>query len=69
MRVLLISEQDSDFSQVNRLLQGIPDIPSELESCPADPKALATRNLARYQLMLWGQISDVQIGSPFVDRT
>ena len=63
MRVLLISEQDSDFSQVNRLLQGIPDIPSELESCPADPKALATRNLARFQLMLWGQISDVQIAA------
>lgn len=63
MRVLLISEKDSDFSQVNRLLQGIPDIPSELESCPADPKALATRNLARFQLMLWGQISDVQIAT------
>ncbi len=63
MRVLLISEKESDFSQVNRLLQGIPDIPSELESCPADPKALAARNLARFQLMLWGQISDVQIAA------
>ncbi|TFH75446.1 bifunctional diguanylate cyclase/phosphodiesterase [Gammaproteobacteria bacterium LSUCC0112] len=63
MRVLLISEQDSDFSQINLLLQGVPDIPSELESCPADPKALATRSLARYQLMLWGQISDVHIAA------
>lgn len=63
MRVLLISEQEADFSLVNRLLQGIPDIPSELESCPADPKALATRNLARFQLVLWGQISDVLISA------
>jgi len=63
VRVLLISEQEADFSLVNRLLQGIPDIPSELESCPADPKALATWNLGRFQLMLWGQISDVQIAA------
>jgi len=63
VRVLLISEQEADFSLVNRLLQGIPDIPSELESCPADPKALATCNLGRFQLMLWGQISDVQIAA------
>ena len=63
MRVLLISEQASDFSQIGRLLQGIPDIPTELETCPADPKALAARNLSRYQLMLWGQISDVQIAA------
>ncbi|MDO8908673.1 MAG: bifunctional diguanylate cyclase/phosphodiesterase [Pseudohongiella sp.] len=63
MRVLIISEQESDFTQMGRLLQGIPDIPSELETCPADPRALATRNLARFQLMLWGQISDVQIAA------
>ena len=63
MRVLLISELESDFTQVGRLLQGIPDIPSELEACPADPRALASRNLSRYQLMLWGQISDVQIAA------
>lgn len=63
MRVLLISEQEADFTQMGRLLQGIPDIPSELESCPADPRALAARNLARYQLLLWGQISDVQIAA------
>lgn len=63
MRVLLISEQEADFSQIGRLLQGIPDIPSELETCPADPRALAARNLSRYQLMLWGQISDVQIAA------
>ena len=63
MRVLLISELESDFSLVNRLLQGIPDIPCELECCPADPKAMATRNLARFQLVLWGQISDVLIAA------
>lgn len=63
MRLLLISEQESDFTLMGRLLQSIPDIPSELEACPADPRALAARNLSRYQLMLWGQISDVQIAA------
>jgi diguanylate cyclase (GGDEF)-like protein len=48
---------------MERLLQSITDIPSELESCPADPRALAVRDLARFQLMLWGQISDVQIAA------
>lgn len=60
MRILLISEQEADFSLIDRLLQGIPDIPVELVSCPADPQALAVRDLSRYHLMLWGRISDVQ---------
>lgn len=60
MRILLISEQEADFGVVDRLLQGIPDIPVELVNCPADPQALALRDLSRFHLMLWGSISDVQ---------
>lgn len=63
MRILIISEQESDFSQMARLLQAVSDIPSELESCAADPLALAGHNLARFQLMLWGRISDVQVAA------
>ncbi|MEX0739192.1 MAG: bifunctional diguanylate cyclase/phosphodiesterase [Pseudohongiella sp.] len=63
MRILLISEQDSDHSLVERLLHGIADIPSELVSCPADPKALAARDLGRFHLMLWGTVSDVHIAA------
>jgi diguanylate cyclase len=60
VRILLISEQETDFSLIDRLLQGIADIPAELISCPADPQALAMRDLNRFHLMLWGSISDVQ---------
>ncbi len=63
MRILLISEQDSDHSLVERLLHSITDIPSELVSCPADPHALAARDLGRFALMLWGTVSDVQIAA------
>lgn len=63
MRILLISEQDSDHSLVERLLHSITDIPSELVSCPADPHALAERELGRFHLMLWGTVSDVQIAA------
>jgi diguanylate cyclase len=63
VRVLLISEQAADFSQIGRLLQSITDIPTELETCPADIREFAARNLSRYQLMLWGQISDVHVAA------
>lgn len=63
MRILLISELESDHSLVQRLLDGIADIPSELISCPADPHALGARDLARFHLMLWGTVADVQIAA------
>jgi diguanylate cyclase (GGDEF)-like protein len=63
VRILLISEQDGDHSLVERLLHSITDIPSELVSCPTDPRALAERDLGRYHLVLWGMVSDVQIAA------
>ena len=63
MRILLISEQESDYNLIDQLLQRIADVPSNLVSCPADPKALASRDLTRFHLMVWGNISDVQIAA------
>jgi len=63
VRILLISEQPSDFGLVDRSLQGIADIPSELLSCPPDPAELAAVDLSRITLMIWGRISDVQIAA------
>lgn len=63
MRILLISEQESDYGLIDQLLQRIADVPSDLVSCPADPKALAARDLTRFHLMVWGNISDVQIAA------
>lgn len=63
MRILLISEQESDFGLIDQLMQKITDIPCQLLSCPADPAALAARDLSRCELMVWGRISDVQIAA------
>tara|TARA_R110002072_G_scaffold269868_3_gene429476 strand:- start:14656 stop:16371 length:1716 start_codon:yes stop_codon:yes gene_type:complete len=63
VRILLISEQESDYNLIDQLLQRIADVPSNLVSCPADPKALASRDLTRFHLMVWGNISDVQIAA------
>ena len=63
MRILLISEQESDYNLIDQLLQRIADVPSNLVSCPADPKALASRDLTRFHLMVWGNISEVQIAA------
>jgi diguanylate cyclase (GGDEF)-like protein len=63
VRILLISEQESDFTLIDQMLQRIDDIQGELISCPADPAALAAQDLSRFHLMIWGQLADVQIAA------
>lgn len=63
MRIMIISEHEADFALVERLLLGITDISCELVRCPADAAVLAIHDLSRFQLMLWGRISHVQVAA------
>tara|TARA_R100000306_G_scaffold33412_1_gene34848 strand:+ start:120340 stop:122055 length:1716 start_codon:yes stop_codon:yes gene_type:complete len=63
VRILLISEQESDFGLMDQLLQSMADIPGQLIRCPADSAALAKRDLSQCDLMIWGQVSDVLVAA------
>ncbi len=61
MRVLLISERESDYSLVADLLGADGDREEPLSWCKADPTALRHCSVSEHELILWGDVSDMSI--------
>jgi len=61
VRILLIAEQDAEFRMVGDLLKGIPAEDYQLSWCQADVSVLESTAVSRFQLILWGSISDSHI--------
>ncbi len=61
MRILLIAEQDAEFRMVGELLKGIQGETYQLSWCQADVSVLESTAVSRFQLLIWGAVSDSHI--------
>ncbi|MDO8272443.1 MAG: EAL domain-containing protein [Gammaproteobacteria bacterium] len=61
MRILLIAEQDVEFRMVGDLLKGIQGEVYQLSWCQADVSVLESTAVSRFQLVIWGSVSDPHI--------